>query len=150
LKRFDELRIWEGKLVSSKKLSVCAVALVFVLSVLSAAISSAEETATVRTLSKRMSAKFARGVVNAATGYGEMVRCPMETGRRYGVFLGATWGVLKGISMTVFREVGGVCEAALFFYPLPGNYDPLFDAPLVFSKSRSGDGDISLTEDGLY
>ena len=89
---------------------------------------------TARSLSKRMSGKFGRGLVNMATGWGEMIRCPLEVGRERGPLLACTWGPLKGIGMTFFRTVGGVFETALFFYPLPNNYAPYFDSEFVFSK----------------
>jgi putative exosortase-associated protein (TIGR04073 family) len=89
---------------------------------------------TVRSLSRRMSGKFGRGLVNMATGWGEMIRCPIEVGRERGPLLAFTWGPLKGIAMTVFRTVGGVFETALFFYPLPENYAPYFESEFVFSK----------------
>ncbi len=89
---------------------------------------------TVRGLSKRMSAKFGRGLVNAATGWGEMIRCPLEVGQERGALLAYTWGPLKGIAMSFFRTVGGVLETGLFFFPLPGNYDPYFESEFVFSK----------------
>ncbi|MCX6354671.1 MAG: exosortase system-associated protein, TIGR04073 family [Candidatus Aureabacteria bacterium] len=93
-----------------------------------------EERETARSVSQLASGKFGRGCVNITTGWCEMIRCPMEVSRSRGALLGATWGPLKGISMTVIRTVGGVFEAVLFFYPLPGNYDPFFETEFVFSK----------------
>jgi len=78
------------------------------------------------------SGKFGRGLVNISTGWGEMIRCPKEIMRERGYLLGATWGPLKGIGMTVIRTVSGVCETALFFYPLPGNYDPFLEPEFVW------------------
>jgi len=93
-----------------------------------------EERETARSVSQLASGKFGRGLVNITTGWGEMIRCPMEVSHERGALLGATWGPLKGIAMTVIRTAGGVCEAGLFFYPLPGNYDPFFETEFVFSK----------------
>ncbi|MCX6358119.1 MAG: exosortase system-associated protein, TIGR04073 family [Candidatus Aureabacteria bacterium] len=94
----------------------------------------ADSKETADSATKGASGKFGRGLVNITTGWGEMVRCPLQITRDRGVLLGATWGPLKGIAMTVIRTVGGVLETALFFYPLPGNYDPYFDPEFVFSK----------------
>lgn len=89
---------------------------------------------TADTVTRSASGKFGRGCVNIATGWCEMIYCPMEITRDRGRFLGATWGPMKGVAMTVLRTVGGVLEAGLFFYPLPGNYEPYFTREFVFSK----------------
>ncbi len=91
---------------------------------------------TADTVTRRATGKFGRGIVNITTGWGEMVYCPMEITKDRGYVLGATWGPLKGVAMTVMRTVSGVLEAGLFFYPLPGNYEPYFTREFVFSKPR--------------
>ncbi|MDD5555771.1 MAG: exosortase system-associated protein, TIGR04073 family [bacterium] len=78
------------------------------------------------------SGKFGRGIVNLATGWGELLRCPAEIARERGRLLGATWGPLKGIAMTILRTGCGAIETVLFFYPLPGNYDPLLRPEFVW------------------
>jgi putative exosortase-associated protein (TIGR04073 family) len=107
--------------------------------VLSAPVAIASERADVETadtVAKLASGKFGRGLANVTTGWCEMIYCPMEITRERGRFLGATWGPLKGIAMTVLRTTGGVFEVGLFFFPLPGNYDPYFTREFVFSKPR--------------
>lgn len=89
---------------------------------------------TADTVTRSASGKFGRGCVNITTGWCEMIYCPMEITRERGRFLGATWGPMKGVAMTVLRTVGGVLEAGLFFYPLPGNYEPYFTREFVFSE----------------
>ncbi|MEJ2744086.1 MAG: exosortase system-associated protein, TIGR04073 family [bacterium] len=115
------------------------ICLVAVLGASVAVASEKTDVETADTVTKRASGKFGRGCVNAATGWCEMIYCPMEITRERGRFLGATWGPLKGIAMTVLRTVGGVFEAGLFFYPLPGNYEPYFTREFVFSKPRPAD-----------
>jgi putative exosortase-associated protein (TIGR04073 family) len=107
------------------------------IAVLGASVSIAAEKTdieTADTVAGSASGKFGRGCVNLTTGWCEMIYCPMEITRERGRFLGATWGPLKGIAMTGLRTIGGALEAALFFYPLPGNYDPYFTREFVFSK----------------
>lgn len=104
-----------------------------------AALADAEDHPTADSVAKLASGKFGRGLVNVTTGWGEMIRCPMEIGHERGAFLGATWGPLKGIAMTILRTTGGLFETVLFFYPLPGNYDPFFDSEFVFSKPAAPD-----------
>ena len=91
---------------------------------------------TADTVTRSASGKFGRGCVNITTGWCEMIYCPMEITKDRGYFLGATWGPMKGVDMTVLRTVGGVLEIDLFFYPLPGNYDPYFTREFVFSTPR--------------
>lgn len=88
----------------------------------------------VRDLSKKMSGKFGRGLVNITTGWMEMIRCTSEVKEERGALLGYTWGPLEGIAMTVLRTAGGVFETVLFFHPFPGQYAPLFESEFVFSK----------------
>ena len=87
---------------------------------------------TADTATRSASGKFGRGIVNVATGWGELVKCPMEITGDRGRLLGFTWGPLKGIAMTVVRTVTGVFETVLFFYPLPGNYDPMLQPEFIW------------------
>jgi len=112
-------------------MGVC-VAIVLCASIAVAPVRADIETAD--TVTKRASGKFGRGIVNITTGWGEMIYCPREITKDRGYLLGATWGPLKGVAMTVLRTVGGVLEVGLFFYPLPGNYDPYFTREFVFSE----------------
>ena len=72
------------------------------------------------------------GIVNIATGWGEMIKCPAEINRDRGRLLGATWGPLKGVAMTAIRTAVGVLEVGLFFYPLPGDYDPMLQPEFIW------------------
>ena len=63
---------------------------------------------TADTVTRSASGKFGRGCVNITTGWCEMIYCPMEITKDRGYFLGATWGPMKGVAMTVLRTVGGV------------------------------------------
>lgn len=112
------------------------ICLVAVLAASVAVASDQADVETADTVTRSASGKFGRGCVNIATGWCEMIYCPMEITRERGYFLGATWGALKGIAMTGLRTIGGVLEAGLFFYPLPGNYDPYFTREFVFSEPR--------------
>ena len=87
---------------------------------------------TADTATRSASGKFGRGLVNVTTGWGELIKCPVEITRDRGMLLGATWGPLKGIAMTVIRTTVGVLETGLFFYPLPGNYDPMLQPEFIW------------------
>ena len=81
---------------------------------------------------RNASGKFGRGLVNVTTGWGELIKCPREIKRDRGMLLGVTWGPLKGVAMTVIRTTVGVLETGLFFYPLPGNYDPMLQPEFIW------------------
>ncbi|MEI6632326.1 MAG: exosortase system-associated protein, TIGR04073 family [Chlamydiota bacterium] len=81
---------------------------------------------------RNASGKFGRGLVNVTTGWGELIKCPREIKRDRGMLLGVTWGPLKGVAMTVVRTTVGVLETGLFFYPLPGNYDPMLQPEFIW------------------
>lgn len=87
---------------------------------------------TADTAARSASGKFGRGLVNTLTGWGEMIKCPKEIDRDRGRLLACTWGPLKGIAMTVIRTTVGVLEVGLFFYPLPGNYDPMLQPEFIW------------------
>jgi putative exosortase-associated protein (TIGR04073 family) len=103
------------------------------IAILGLGVASAQvSTETADSFSKRASGKFGRGIVNLTTGWGELIRCPVAINRERGLLLGATWGPLKGIAMTVIRTVSGAFETALFFYPLPGNYEPFLRPEFIW------------------
>jgi len=66
---------------------------------------------------KLVSAKLWRGVVNTATGVGEMIRqpivCTMEDG-----FGGVPVGLINGVFMSIVRTGSGIMEVVTFPIPL--------------------------------
>jgi len=62
-------------------------------------------------------AKFTRGLANAATGWGEIPKnIALETNNS-NVFVGMTYGTLKGVGHTVGRTLVGALELGTFFIP---------------------------------
>ncbi len=117
--------------MSTRRALVAAMA-VALLGAGAAARAEAARIETADTASRNASGKFGRGIVNVLTGWGELIRCPLEITQDRGRLLGFTWGPLKGIAMTVIRSVVGVLETGLFFYPLPGNYDPMLQPEFIW------------------
>ena len=78
--------------------------------------------------------KLGRGVVNAATGWGEI---PKQTvvGSNNGGFLGGVGGFFKGIGFAVARSVVGGYEIATFWAPVPDRFEPVMQPPTVFDRS---------------
>ncbi len=74
--------------------------------------------------------KLGRGVVNTATGWGEI---PKQTylGGKEG-FLSGVGGFFRGIGLGVARTLSGVYEIATFWAPVPGDFKPMMHPTTVF------------------
>ena len=82
-----------------------------------------------------MSEKFFRGIINTSTGWGELPRQLILTSLDNGVIKGFTWGVLKGVLMTLIRTGTGIYDGVFFVSSAPGYYAPLIDPPYVWQSS---------------
>ncbi len=80
----------------------------------------------------RIGNKLGRGIVNILTGWVEFPVQIVKRTKSDGIGAGLTLGILEGVGMTVVRTLGGAVEVVTFLAPLPGNYDPLLEPPLVF------------------
>ena len=81
-----------------------------------------------------MATKLVRGVANLATGWLELPKQIYLTSCEDGLARGLTVGPLKGVGMTLVRTVSGAGEAATFFVPFPGFFDPYFEPDYVWQK----------------
>ncbi|MDQ6954177.1 MAG: exosortase system-associated protein, TIGR04073 family [Mariprofundaceae bacterium] len=61
--------------------------------------------------------KFSRGLVNTATGWGEVPKNIVLETKNSNIFIGLTYGTVKGVVHTVGRSVVGVLELGTFFIP---------------------------------
>jgi putative exosortase-associated protein (TIGR04073 family) len=68
-----------------------------------------------------MSDKFWRGVINLATGVGEIPRQISDSCRRQGAAAGIPTGLVKGLVMAPVRMGVGAFEAATWFMPVMPN-----------------------------
>ena len=75
--------------------------------------------------------KFARGVVNVATGWMELFKQPYVGGQQEGAG-GVFVGIGKGIGYTVGRTLSGAYDVVTFPVPLPDNFEPLMKPDYVF------------------
>jgi len=80
------------------------------------------------------SGKLVRGLANVATGWLELPKQIYLTCTEDGVVKGIFVGPIKGIGMTLVRTGAGLGEAATFFVPYPGFYQPYFDPAYVWEK----------------
>ena len=67
--------------------------------------------------------KLGRGVANIAFGPLELVQQPLDVAQEKGNIAALTYGVFRGVGMTVARAVVGVVDIVTFLMPLPGCTD---------------------------
>ena len=85
-------------------------------------------------LVQEMSGKLCRGVVNVLTGWGEIPRQMIITGRDRSGWLVIPVGIPAGALMTVVRTATGVFETGLFFVPINDSYDSFLDPAYVWQR----------------
>lgn len=65
--------------------------------------------------------KFTQGLANAATGFIELPKNIVNISHEHNIFVGLTWGVLRGVGQSVGRTTIGAVE--LITAPIPtGDY----------------------------
>lgn len=69
--------------------------------------------------------KLGRGFANLGLGVLTMPAEVVETGRRHGPFVAATWGLVKGVTLTAVTEVVGLWEILTAPYPFPPEFKPI-------------------------
>jgi putative exosortase-associated protein (TIGR04073 family) len=83
---------------------------------------------------QEMSAKLWRGVVNVATGWGEIPRQMIVSGADRGWWAVLPVGVPAGVIMTVGRTGVGVFETVFFYVPIDDTYDPVLEPAFVWQR----------------
>jgi len=73
--------------------------------------------------------KLGRGLCNMGTFPAELYLKVVEVNDSEGVFAAATWGILKGIGMSVVRLAVGAYEVVTFPFPVPKDYMPILTDP---------------------
>jgi putative exosortase-associated protein (TIGR04073 family) len=81
--------------------------------------------------------KLIRGVGNILTGCLEIPVNVYQTSKEKNVFIGLTWGLIKGLGMSVVRTAAGVYDTLTFPFPLPESYKPVMEPEFVFSSNSS-------------
>ncbi len=80
----------------------------------------------------KIGAKLGRGIVNILTGWIEFPVQIVKRSKSDGIGAGLSLGLLEGVGMTVVRTLAGAVEVVTFLAPLPGDYDPLLEPPIIF------------------
>lgn len=86
-----------------------------------------------------MSLKLNRGVFNVLTGWGEIPRQMIISGKDRGWWAVLPVGIPAGAIMTVVRTATGVFEVGTFFVPINDTYGPLIDPAFVWQKSKQSE-----------
>ncbi len=81
-------------------------------------------------------AKLGRGVLNTATGWGEIPKQTFIGSKEEGV-LGGVEGFFKGIGLGVARTLSGAFEIATFWVPVPGQFEPVMQPATVFDTTTA-------------
>lgn len=81
-----------------------------------------------------MSSKLCRGVSNILTGWGEIPRQMIVSGRDKGWWAVLPVGIPSGAIMTVARTGVGIFETAFFFTPVSDSYGPVMNPAFVWQK----------------
>ena len=84
---------------------------------------------------EKMGKKLGRGLVNVATGWIELPKNIYDTSvETNNPLMGITYGLIKGVGMTVVRTGAGAYEIATFLFPIPEDYQPLIEPEFVFEE----------------
>lgn len=79
-----------------------------------------------------MSSKLCRGVCNVLTGWGEIPRQMIKSGKDKGWWAILPIGVPAGAIMTVVRTGTGAFETVTFIAPIDDSYGPIMDPAFVW------------------
>ena len=71
--------------------------------------------------------KFGRGVANVLFSPLELLQQPMDVAEAKGNIAALTYGVFRGVAMTVARVCVGAVDIVTFYMPLPGCTDDADD-----------------------
>lgn len=89
-----------------------------------------------------MSSKLNRGIFNILTGWGEIPRQMIISGRNKGWWAPIPVGIPAGAIMTVVRTGVGIFDTVTFFIPINDSYEALMDPAFVWQRAaqESGNG----------
>ncbi len=86
-----------------------------------------------------MGMQFARGICNAGTGWCEIPRQMVLTGKDEGGWLAVPVGLPRGVFMTVARTFYGVVETVFFYIPFEDNYESAMKPAFVWQDRPKKD-----------
>lgn len=86
--------------------------------------------------------KLGRGAVNVTLGILALPGQVVQTTREQGVFLGLTWGVVKGIGWTVVTETVGLWEVLTCPFETPPEFVAILDPVYPWQHFMHVDSDM--------
>ena len=78
--------------------------------------------------------KLGRGLANTLTGVVEIPKKVFMVSKEENVFMGMTWGLVKGTTVGMLRTAAGVYETVTFPIPAPADYEPIIHPEFVFEE----------------
>lgn len=81
--------------------------------------------------------KLGRGLCNLITFPLELPTQMTRVNNDEGPMASLTWGIVKGLAMTVVRLGAGAYETFTFPFPVPKDYKPLLTDPEFFMEDKS-------------
>jgi len=88
-----------------------------------------------QTMVENVTHKALRGFINVVTGWGEIPRQMIRTGRSDGLLYTLPLGVPRGLIMGLIRTGTGLVELVFPFDSVTGNYDPMLLPAYVWDPS---------------
>ncbi len=84
---------------------------------------------------EKMGKKLGRGLVNVVTGWIELPKNIYDTSvETNNPLMGITYGLVKGVGMTVVRTGAGAYDVVTFLFPIPEGYKPVLEPEFVFEE----------------
>lgn len=83
-------------------------------------------------ITQDMSLKLSRGAFNILTGWGEIPRQMVKSGKDHGWWAVLPVGIPSGAIMTVARTGTGLFETVTFMIPIDDSYGPLIEPAFVW------------------
>jgi len=80
--------------------------------------------------------KLGRGLANFGTGILELPYNVVDVAEEEGYLAAVTYGVVKGIAMSLLRMGVGAYETVTFLIPLPWRYEPILEPEFMMSEDN--------------
>jgi putative exosortase-associated protein (TIGR04073 family) len=76
--------------------------------------------------------KLGRGAINTILGFWEVPKTMYSVTKEKNIFVGLTWGLIKGVAMGLVRTAVGLYDVITFPIPYPEDYKPVIEPEYVF------------------
>ena len=115
--------------------AVCIIALLVCFGAVQAEEAAGHQLSEAEEIVQDMSEKLTRGGFNILTGWGEIPRQMIKSGKDRGWWAVLPVGIPAGAIMTVVRTGTGAFETVTFMIPINDTYGPLIDPAFVWQKA---------------